>query len=77
MLESVCVVFLTGNVQKHAPTDNADLSAQMRSKGEEMDGVEADRLKVNQEVRKVEQNIKRLGDEVAKEVSNITKMCLV
>ena len=69
VVKSVCVEFLTVNVQKHTPTDNADLSAQMRSKGEEYDSAEAERNRVSQEVRKVEQSIKRLGEEVAKEVS--------
>ena len=60
--------FLTAIDQRHTPIDNTDLSAQMRARGEDLEQAEAERTKVNQEVKKVELNLKHLGDEVAKQV---------
>ena len=54
--------------QKRNPIDNTDISAKMRQKGEEIETVEAERSRVNQDVKKLEQNLKRLGEELAQEV---------
>ena len=68
MYDSLCtwLCFLTAVDQRHTPIDNTDLSAQMRARGEDLEQAEAERTRVNQEVKKVEQNLKHLGDEVAK-----------